>query len=169
VNQQVAATYREWHEAQNSLSANVDALVSYHGIVELRCREYYHEMHKLATKNIALQEELGKAEGLTEAADRKAKELDAVSTHLAERNVSLQEELDLAHEKIRVIEVSSCELVGGNLALQQDLYKANERIRILESRVAGADPPPADASGLENEAHELDAVDRKWRNLNQLR
>jgi hypothetical protein len=117
VNQQVAATYREWHEAQNFLWANVDALVSYHGIVERRCREYYHEMHKLAPKNIALQKEVEKANGLTDAADRRAKELDAVSTHLAERNVSLQEDLNQAHERIRAIEVSSCELVGGNLAL----------------------------------------------------
>jgi hypothetical protein len=136
--------------------------------VEQRCREYYQayitkvdEMHKLATRNITLQQEIEKAEGLAEAADRKAKELDAVSTNLAERNVSLQQALDQAHERIRAIEVSSCELVGGNLALQQDLYKAHDRIHFLESRAAGADPPPADASGSENKAHELDAVDQK--------
>jgi hypothetical protein len=57
--------------------------------MEQKCREYYYEMYKFARKNIALQDELEKAKGSTDAADRRAKELDAVSTHLTERNVSL--------------------------------------------------------------------------------
>lgn len=175
VNQQVAASTREWHDAQSFLGAKVDALMIYHGTMERRCKEYYQayitqvdEMHKLATKNITLQQEVEKAEGLTNAADRKVKELDAVSTSLAERNVSLQQDLDQAHEKmcildrrIREVEVSSCELASGNLALQQDLCKAYERIHILESRVAGADPLSATASGSENKAHELATIDQK--------
>ena len=111
-----------------------------------------------------MQEEVKKANELASAADHRAKELDAVSTDLAERNVSLQQDLDQAHAKIReirAIEVSSCELVGGNLALQQDLYEAQNRIHTLESQVAGADPHSANAPGLENKAHELDTVDQK--------
>jgi chromosome segregation ATPase len=175
----VDASYREWLDAQVFLGANVDALVSHQGIMERRYREYYqayitqvNDMHKLATRNTALKQEVEKAEASTDAADRKFKDLDAVSTDLAERNVSLQQDLGQARERIctldhRIgeVEVASCELTRVNLALQQDLYKALERNLILESQIAGADPPSADASGLENKAHELDTVEDKENRL----
>jgi hypothetical protein len=167
-NQQVAASYREWHDAQAFFGTILDALVSYIGPLERRCTEYHQacisqvdEMHKLATRNITLQQEVENAEGLTEQIDRQVKELNAVSTHLAERNVYLQQDLEKTRRMLRENEVSSCELVGKNLALQQDLCAAQAKIQILERQVPGADPPPADTSKSENKAHELDVVDRK--------
>jgi DNA repair exonuclease SbcCD ATPase subunit len=140
--------------------------------VERRCRDYYHEIRNLSARNIGLQKELEKANGLLNAADCKAKELDAVSTHLAERNVSLEQDLDRAlerneslrqdlneaHERIKSMELSSCEVVRGNLVLQRDLYEAHEKIHNLENQVVRADPPSADASGSENKAQGLGAV-----------
>jgi hypothetical protein len=154
VNQEVAAAYRKWYEAQNFLYTNVEDQAKCLAVAERRCGEYYHEIKKLAAKNIALQEELSKANGLFYTADHRAKELDAISTHLAN-------DLERALAKIREIEVSSCEMDADNLALKQKLYEADERIRTLESRVVGADPHSANASGSENKAHELDAIDPK--------
>jgi hypothetical protein len=48
-----------------------------------------NEIYKFVTKNIALQKEIENADGLTEAANRKIEQLNAVFISLADKNVFL--------------------------------------------------------------------------------
>jgi hypothetical protein len=48
-----------------------------------------NEIHKLATKNVALQKKIENADELTEAVYRKAEQLNAVFINLADKNVFL--------------------------------------------------------------------------------
>lgn len=112
-------------------------MLSYYSIVDRRYIEYYKayksvknkrgsifsEIHKLAIKNVALQEEITKAENLTEDINRWAEEFNALSNDLVNKNMSLQQNLNQARERIRILdnkitelEVLSGELVGQNVA-----------------------------------------------------
>jgi hypothetical protein len=128
----VTALSGEWHEAQNLLWLNIEAILKYCGQLERRYGECYQtyasqvrEMHALATKIVTLREDV-------EVANRRAEEL---------------------NEDVMALD-------GDNEALRRELYHAHEKIRILERQAAGADLPPADTSGSKNEAiHEPDAVE----------
>ena len=154
-NQQASASHKESCDAQAFLWTAIDAWMKHCGTVERRYKECYHayksvaeergsmanEVHALSVKHINLLGEVEKAEGLIEAANRRAGELDNKTTEL---------------------ELSYSDLAGQNVALQQNLDKAYEMIRILERGVAPVDLLSTDAPGSKNKViHELDSVDKR--------
>ena len=88
-NQALAAAQKESFNVQSSLQGTSDIFLNRYTDLERRCREYYqayrgvydergkivNEMHSLATKNMALQEEIHKTEAELREAKRRTGEL----------------------------------------------------------------------------------------------
>ena len=152
VGQQLATWNNSLREGQGYLCAALEACLNQYGAQEQKCRDYYqsyktmeakygsmiNEMHSITTKNLDLHGEIekahgemDKAHGIIGAANRRAEELEAVCTDLAETNVLLQQNLD----------------------------QAREAIRVLENRTMALEPPPGVAIDSKNtDIHELDSL-----------
>jgi chromosome segregation ATPase len=122
VRQQLVTSHNSLREGENFLWALVEASLKNYGTQEQKCLQYYQayksmeaayksmeakygdlvtELHSATMANVRLQGDLEKAEGVVETANRRAEELGAFHAKGADMNMSLQQELNWAREKIR--------------------------------------------------------------------
>jgi hypothetical protein len=145
MSQQLAASHKSIRDGENFLRNALESCLNYCSAQEQKCREYWElyqnmeakygsaikETHTTTMKVLNLQQELERADSINDATNRRAEDLHTSNTNLAKTNLSLQQDLNQAHEVIR------------------DLKK---RIMELES-------PPGVATGSKNtDIHELDTV-----------
>ncbi|EXJ56224.1 uncharacterized protein A1O5_12680 [Cladophialophora psammophila CBS 110553] len=118
INHNVEVSQKESREMERFLWTGVDNLWHQLGSSERKCQDYYraytaaekdraaitNEIQTLTEQTQSLREDLRDERKLTNLANVKANELTAISTHLSERNILLEQELQECHQKIRILE-----------------------------------------------------------------
>jgi hypothetical protein len=145
VSQQLAVAHSSLREGQAFLSATLENCLNHYGAQEHKCKEYFksyklmegkyasllNDMHSMAGKNLSLHGEIDKRDGIIDAANSGAAELEAFCNDLSETNMTLRQNVDQAHEMIRV----------------------------LQNRIVELEPPTGVATGLKTtDIHELESV-----------
>jgi hypothetical protein len=145
MSRQLAASHSSMRDGENFLCGALESCLNYYSAQEQKYENLFqlyknmeakygssiNEMHATVMKNLNLLQEIGKADSIIDAANRRVENLDTLNANLTEANMSLR----------------------------QDLNQAREVICGLEKRIMELEPPRGVATESKNtDIHELDTV-----------